>query len=279
MNIGIFSRTYSRPTLDGVLDAIAAHGLSQVHFNLRSAGVAALPDEIDTALCKSIRQSFEKRAMVMTSISGTFNAIHPDTAQRNADIARACQLIASCRQLGTDIVTLCTGTRDASDMWRRHPANDQPDAWNDLLQTLSLLLPTAQANDVVLGIEPETNNVINSAAKARRLLDDLRSRHLRIIFDGANLFDNPADPAMAQVLTESFQLLAPDIIMVHAKDLASPPHRPSQAAGRGCLDWHTYCRLLYAHSYNGPVVLHNLAEDEVEESIAFVKDQLSNALS
>lgn len=279
MHIGIFSRTYSRPDLEGVLDAIATHGVSHVHFNLRSAGVAALPDAIGADLCERIRGAFQARGMVMTSISGTFNAIHPDLAQRELDTVRACHLIERCRQMGTSLVTLCTGSRDPVDMWLRHADNDAPEAWADLLQTLSRLVPVAQANDVILGIEPETNNVVDSAAKARRLLNELGSPHLRIVFDGANLFDNPNAPGMGGVLTEAFDLLAPDIVMVHAKDLADPPAKPSQAAGKGNLDWETYCRLLKAYSYKGPVVLHNLSESEVEESVAFVRDHLANAIS
>jgi sugar phosphate isomerase/epimerase len=279
MDIGIFSRTFSRPTLDGVLDAVAAHGLSHVHFNLKSAGGSSLPDVIDAELCTRIRQAFERRGFVMTSISGTFNAIHPDKQERETGTKRACQLIERCRRMGTSIVTLCTGSRDPKDMWKRHPENDLPDAWRDLLATLSRLLPAAQSSGVVLGIEPETNNVINSAAKARRLLDELRSPQLKIIMDGANLFEDGGGSAMERVLTEAFDLLAPDVVVVHAKDLADPPTHPGQAAGKGKLDWNTYCRLIRTYHYDGAVILHNLDETEVAESVSFMKDRLLDAAS
>lgn len=279
MDLGIFSRTYSRPTLDGVLDAIAAHGLSQVHFNLKSAGVASLPAEIDDGLCKRVREAIVSRGFTMTSISGTFNAIHPDERERRIGAERACQLIARCREMETAIVTLCTGSRESKDMWQQHPGNDFPDAWADLLGTLDRLLPTAQEHGVILGIEPETNNVVNTAAKARRLLDEVRSPQLKIILDGANLFESPQAPAMARTLAEAFYLLAPDIAIVHAKDLADPPSQPSQAAGKGALDWDAYCGLILRCGQDVPVILHNLEEYEVASSIAFVKDRLSHAIS
>jgi sugar phosphate isomerase/epimerase len=106
MEIGIFSRTYTRPTLEEVLDSIVAHGLSRVHFNLKSAGVASLPDKIDDELCRRIRSAFEQRNLVMTSISGTFNAIHPDPERRRLDTGRALLLIENCRALGTSVVSL-----------------------------------------------------------------------------------------------------------------------------------------------------------------------------
>ena len=275
IDIGIFSRTFTRPTLDGVLNAVAAHGLSHVHFNLKSAGVENLPDEIPDALCARIRRSFETSGIVMTSISGTFNAIHPDIGQRELDTQSACRIIQSSRRMGTSTVSLCTGSRDPGDMWRRHPGNQLPDAWQDLLATLGRLLSVAESSGVVLGIEPETNNVVDSALKARRLLDELRSPNLKIIMDGANLFHGLEIAGMQDVLTEAFDLLAPDIVMVHAKDITGDPTHTHQAAGTGKLDWRTYCRLLKQNNYEGVVILHNLRETEVATSVGFLEERLA----
>ena len=55
----------------------------------------------------------------------------------------------------------------------------------ELAQAGRELLPLAEANQITLGVEPEPSNVVASARKARRLLDEspaaptprLRSRH------------------------------------------------------------------------------------------------------
>ena len=46
MQLGIFARTFARPTVEDVFDAVRAHGLRCVQFNLSCAGVSTLPDEI-----------------------------------------------------------------------------------------------------------------------------------------------------------------------------------------------------------------------------------------
>ena len=265
MEIGIFSRTFAQPVLEQVLDAVVSHGLSKVHFNLKSAGAASLPDEIEASLCARVRQAFAARSLTMTSVSGTFNAIHPDVHQRERDTQRACRLIECCGQLGAPAVTLCTGTRDPGDMWRRHPYNGQPDAWRDLLATVGRLLPVAESRGIFLGIEPEPNNVVNSAAKARRLLDELRSPHLKIVMDGTNLCDGVEPSQMKDVLADAFLLLAADTILVHAKDIP---------AGMGRLDWPAYFRLLREYEYDGVVILHNLNESEIDSSVSFLKGHL-----
>src|SRR5262249_32953151 len=124
--------------------------------------------------------------------------------------------------IGAPMVSLCSGTRDPEDMWKRHAENDLPNAWADLLATLSCLLPAAEAAGVMLGIEPEHNNVVNSAEKARRLLDELRSPAVRIILDGANLFNWAELPAQAEVLRRAVDLLGSDIVLAHAKDIPNP---------------------------------------------------------
>lgn len=275
IELGIFSRTFSRSTLEDVLDAVRAHGLSQVHFNLKSAGVPNLPDEIADDLCERISSAFAEREMVMSSISGTFNAIHPNTRQRTLDIRRASRIIESCRRMGTSIVSLCTGSRDPFDMWKRHPDNRLPDAWRDLLATLDQLLPVAERTGVILGIEPETNNVVESAPLARKLLNDLRSPNLKIIMDGANLFHDLEISRMKETLEEAFDLLAAEIVLVHAKDVTGDPTHTDQAAGSGKLDWGTYCRLLKQHNYKDVIILHNLRETEVNASTAFLMDHLA----
>lgn len=270
--IGIFARTFTQPTLEGVLDATASYGISNVHFNMKAAGVANLPDAIEPELCKRIHEAFAQRNLVMTSVSATFNAIHPDREQRKQDTQRACHLMNSCRAMGTSMLSLCTGTRDPVDMWKRHADNDGADAWRDLLDTLSHMLPVAEQNGLVLGIEPERNNVVNSAEKARFLLEELRSPHLRIILDGANLFDEDLSQ-MPEVLTRAFDLLSEYMVMAHAKDIPDR-ERKSQAAGQGLLDWPVYFQLLKTYRFDGPIVLHNLSEAEVPASLSFVKEGL-----
>lgn len=271
MKLGIFARTFVRPTLDGVLAAVRQHGLTAVQFNLSCAGLETLPDALDPATCRRILAAFAACGLEMVGVSGTFNAIHPDLPMRRRGIARCQRLIATCPSLGTSLVTLCTGTRDPDNLWRAHPANADPESWSDLLGTLAQLIPVAEAHGVTLGIEPETGNVIDSARQARRLLDEIRSDRLKIILDAANLFTPDNRDRMAAVLEEAFELLAADLVMAHAKELDEPGSKRLLPAGAGRLDWDRYFGLLRAIGFQGPLVLHNLEEADVAAAVAFVR--------
>jgi sugar phosphate isomerase/epimerase len=179
--------------------------------------------------------------------------------------------------MGAPVITLCTGTRDSDSMWRPHPANDSPEAWSDLLAGLSEALPLAESNRITLGIEPEPGNVVASASKARRLLDELKSPRLKIVMDAANLFQSKDLPRMRDILDEAFDLLGRDIVIAHAKDIQMADGLRHVAAGKGSLDYDHYLSLLNAAGFTGPVFLHELQESEVAGCVAFLRGKLNSA--
>ena len=164
-------------------------------------------------------------------------------------------------------------------MWRRHPDNGTPEAWRDLLATMQVALETAEEHAVTLAFEPEINNVVDSAQKGRCLLDEMRSPRLKVVMDAANLFD-AEDPARVlsrskEILHEAFELLGDDIVIAHAKDVRASGE--IVAAGKGDLDYDLYLEHLFEAGYQGPLILHGLAEEEVAGSLAFLRGKLVGA--
>lgn len=113
--------------------------------------------------------------------------VHPDPRVRDRGLAGLRAIIAACPGMGTSVVTLCTGTRDPDDMWRRHPANATPEAWRDLLASLAAALAVAEEHGVALAFEPEPANVVASAARGRDLLRDMPHPLLKVVMDPANI--------------------------------------------------------------------------------------------
>ena len=277
MRLGIFAKTFPRPTVEEVFDAVRAAGFQCVQFNFACAGLGTLPDHFNfDAICR-VQDAVETRGIELAAVSGTFNMIHPDVRRREGGQERLINLIAVAQDLRIPLVTLCTGTRDHHDMWRRHPDNDSPSAWRDLVDSINWVLGETETSRVALGIEPEVSNVIDSAVKCRRLLDEIGSPRLKVVMDGANLFHQGELPRMREVLDEAFELLGPDIVLAHAKDLARDGKAGDRAAGTGLLDYDYYLALLRRAGYNGPLVLHGLREDEVAGSVQFLNAKLAGA--
>lgn len=274
IELGIFAKTFKRGTLEEVLAAVADSGLHCVQFNMACLGLPSLPVTIDDVVCRRISAAMRKAGLAMAAVSGTFNASHPSSAVRANGIARASELISKCPQLQTKIVTLCTGTRHPEDMWQYHPDNGTKDAWLDLVATFSRLCAAAERHNVILAFEPEVTNVVDNAAKARQLIAEIGSRQLKVVIDPANLMTAGNLGRMQAVLEEAFSLLAPHIVLAHAKDVDAANPELRLAAGRGCLDYKTYIRLLYEIGYAGALILHGLTEQETPGSIKFLRRHL-----
>ena len=276
MQIGIMSGTFARATLEEALDAIANHGMSCTQFNLSSAGVTKIPTHIDSELCDKIREKMSARNITMTALAGTYNMIHPDL-QRRADGLRNLRVLASaCERLGTSVITLCTGTRDPDNMWRRHPDNDTPEAWEDLVVSMRQAIEVAEEHEVTLAFEPEVANVVDSAIKARRIIDQIGSPYLKVVMDGANIFHTGELPRMREILDEAFALLGEHIAFAHAKDLDRDGEAGHLAAGKGLLDYDQYLSLLNNVGSDVPIILHGLSEAEVDGCVAFLREKIES---
>jgi len=277
VRIGIFARTFARSSPEDVFDALVGYGLGETQFNMSVAGLPSLPDEIAPDLADRVRAAAAERQVVLVAVSGTFNMIHPDKEVRRDGLRRLGVLAGACDQLGTSTITLCTGTRDPEDMWRQHPDNARPEAWRDLLDTMQGALETAEQHGVTLAFEPEAANVVDSAEKGRRLLDEMGSPRLKVVMDAVNLFD-ARDPARRlsrseEILEGAFELLGGDLCLAHAKDLNGSGE--VVAVGEGDLDYDLYLKHLNEAGYGGPLVMHGLAEEEVEGSLDFLRRKLA----
>ena len=264
MQLGIFATVFQRATLEETLAAVRSHGLETIQFDMVCAGLPEMPDYIEDATSRRVRSAASEFKLDIAALSGMYNMIHPELEQRRAGMRRLGVLIAAAPDMGIKIITLCTGTRDPINMWRRHAANDDSDAWADVRAAMTEAVELAEKHDVVLAFEPEVANVVDSAQKARRLLDEVGSPHLKVVFDGANIFHKGELPQMREMLTEAVDLLAKDIVIAHAKDLDRDGEAGHLAAGKGLLDYGYYLGLLEHAGFTGPILLHGLSEDQVD---------------
>ncbi len=276
MNIGIFARTFEAPSLAGVLKAVASHGIRHIQLNTSCMGLSDMPDGLDSAACAQARREIDARNIEVASLSATYNMIHPDPAARAQGMSRLGVLASHAAELGTDLLTLCTGTRNPTNMWQHHPQNNAPEAWADLLDAMEQALTLAEKHDVRLGIEPEVANVVNSPQKARKLLNTMGSDRLTIVMDGANVFPKGTIQRQHQILDEAFDLLGDRISLAHAKDLSRDGEAGHEAAGTGLLDYDHYLHLLHQSDYRGAVVLHSLTPAQVPDCVRFLQQKLQD---
>lgn len=146
------------------------------------------------------------------------------------------------------------------------------------LDTLGQVGALAKAAGVTVAFETGQE----SAALLRRTLDDLKSPHLKVNFDPANMLLYDKDEPL-RVL----DLLAPDIRSVHVKD-ATRPTTPGTwgeevPLGRGQTNTREFVRALKRVGYTGPLCIERevgTQEDrfrDIQHGVRFLRECLAEA--
>ncbi|MGN0232195.1 MAG: sugar phosphate isomerase/epimerase family protein [Muribaculaceae bacterium] len=273
--LGIFIKTFSGTLAQRVAQANAL-GISRIQYNFCVDTPTSLPMSIDDSLVERISATLQHCSTGIDAVSATFNIIHPDHEVRHRGIKAFEAIARCCPRLGCNLITICTGTRDTADMWHGHPDNDSADAWADMLKAMEPLVEIAEECGIDIGIEPETANVVNSADKALRLIDECDSRRLKIVFDPANLFEREPLDEVQYRIEHGLDVLAPHIVGVHAKDRDELGHHV--AAGKGVLPYPALMAALARIGYKGPITLHGLSADEATGCAGFVSGLIDKYL-
>ena len=272
MRLGIFAKTFPGADPGAVLAQVRAAGFATAQYNMACSGLPPMPDEIPPEVASAVANAAKQNDISLCAVSGTYNMAHPDPAVRGDGLRRLEVIAAACAAIGTNLITLCTGTRDPDDQWRGHPANASPEAWRDMRVEMEKAIAIAERYGLRLGIEPELANIVDSATKARRLLDEIGSPVLAIVLDPANLFEQAELSDQRRIVTEAIDLLADRIVMGHAKDRTATG--AFATAGQGALDYPHYLGCLRAAGFNGDLVTHGLAAHEASGVAAFLSGLL-----
>jgi sugar phosphate isomerase/epimerase len=275
VELGIFARIFTRPTAGEVAAAVAGAGFGLVQLNLSSIGEPTVPPVGAAVDFAGIRSAFEGQGVKIWGLSCTYNLVHPDLAFRDEYTARAEWLIGRAPELGAEFVTLCSGTRDAEDMWRAHPSNSSPEAWAELRASLDKLLPAAEGAGVRLGIEPEPGNIVPDANHASDLLAELGhdASFIGIVLDPANLVTPATAFDQDTILRQAFDVLGNQTVCLHAKDVVDTGSYA--AAGLGQLDYDLVFELHAALPMPVPVVIQDSSEADVPRTRQFLLSSAS----
>jgi sugar phosphate isomerase/epimerase len=273
MKLGIFAKTFAGSDPATVMAAASCAGYAAVQYNMACSGFDSMPEHISVEAADAVAGAAQSLGLAVVAVSGTYNMIHPDKTRREHGHARLTTMASRCKALSTRMITLCTGTRDPDDQWRAHIDNESPEAWSDLLASMEIAIGLAERYDIELGVEPELANVVNSPAKARKLIRELQSPRLRIILDPANLFEHATLAEQHHIVSSAIDLLGDDIAMGHAKDRAADGS--FAAPGKGVIDFGHYLACLRRIGFAGPLVTHGLSADEAPSVADFLRRNLA----
>ncbi len=277
---GAFARIFRENSAEALAERFVDLDLRSMQFNFSALGYPALPDRglVEQLDLAGIAASFASCGIRLWGVSGTYNMAHPDPATREEQTRHVAAYISALGPMGAEAVTLCTGTRDPENMWRRHPDNGTEAAWSDFRRSIDALLPAAAKSGLTLAIEPEPGNVLTGTAEAKRLVSELgdESRQIGFILDPANLVgDAPMDRHEA-IFTEAFSELGSRTLCLHGKD---PNGWQSVLDGQPGLDWVRVFRLYRELPRPVPFIVQDATPEQLPRVRAAMLDAFERAVS
>jgi L-ribulose-5-phosphate 3-epimerase len=278
LRIGIRAHDFGKLPADELARRIAAQGLCCVQLALNKA-IAALDlvpgrGDLTPGLAWCIGQAFAAHRVQIAVLGCYINLSHPDPAARAPLVAFFKEHLRYARDFGCSVVATETGSLNPD--WSFHPDNPGESAYRALVPVVADLVAEAQRCGVIVGIEGVTSHVLNSPRRIRRLLDDIRSHNLQIVFDPVNLLsiDNYRD--QDRILQESLDLFGDHIAVIHAKDFAveGGALRQLRAGGGGSGQFH-YAPLLAwlnTHKPGISILLEEASESTAAECLRHLHD-------
>ncbi|WP_171025867.1 MULTISPECIES: sugar phosphate isomerase/epimerase family protein [unclassified Clostridium] len=277
MELGFFSPEISGQNVEEVFAKARALGFTQVQYDFETSHGEEMPAGFGPGELERVAQAARDNGVSIAAVNGTFNMVDSDPIRLEAYIRRFTAIAQACAYFGCKIVTLCTGSKSPEGMWRYSPATAGEPVFQQLLETTRRILPVAESYGLTLGVETEASNVVFTARRTRRYLDEIASPHLKVIMDCANLF--PAGTArrenVAATIGEAFSLLGGDIVLAHGKDVAEGDAVRFSSPGMGIVDYDLYFDLLKKIGYSGPLILHGVHDPaDFAPSIAIMRQKL-----
>lgn len=144
--------------------------------------------------------------------------------------------------------------------------NHTEEAYLYLLENMKRLTKKAEELGVNIAVEGVHLFVINTPKRMKRLLDDLNSPNVRVIFDPVNYINENNYMHQDEIIEEFFELLGDKCEVLHLKDFTLREDKVSYAYPcTGMLNTRLIFRKLKEIKPDIPIMLEEVKEDMIEE--------------
>ena len=145
------------------------------------------------------------------------------------------------------------------------------------IERLRPVVKCAEDYGVVFAIEPVARHSVYDPKTCRRVLDEIGSHNLQVLFDPVNMLDLDNVDRRDTLFAEALELLGPDIAMIHLKDFVRTPGEgyglKSVGAGTGEMDYSAIMRFVKAEK---PFIYATL-ENTTPENAAWCRQAMQDA--
>lgn len=218
-------------------------------------------------LAMYVKNVFAKNQVDIAVLGCYLNLADPNKEQLAKAVHRYMAHIRFASWLGCGVVGTETGC--PNEEYKFCPECRTEEALQLFIDRVRPVVKYAEQMGVVLAIEPVYTHIVSDPKRARRVLDEIDSPNLQIIFDPVNMLHIENYQNRQAIIEEAIDLLGEDIAMVHLKDFVVTENGlRSVGCGLGEMD---YTSVLKFMKERKPFI-HATLEDTVPENNQQVKN-------
>ncbi len=196
------------------------------------------------------------------AILGSYiNPSNPNDSELDIDIKKFKEKIRYAKTLKPIAVGTETGIY-------KEGKTDTEEAYQYLLKNLKELVIEAERVGVNVGIEGVHCFVINTPQKMKRLIDDLDSDNVKVIFDPVNYININNYQNQDDIIDDALELLADKICVIHIKDFVVNDHKIEPVKPlEGMLNYALIFRKMKKYNIDVPLICEEI--NECDAAVAF----------
>ena len=255
--------------LEELLPITKQKGFNCAHLALAKSmkGVPSDPTALTPGYALYLRHLFEKNGVDVAILGNYLNLAHPDESALHDIQERYYAHIRFASLLGCGMVGTETGC--PNEEYKFCPECRSDKALSTFINNLKPVVRCAEQFGVIVAIEPVVRHIVSDPKRARKVLDEIGSPNLQILFDPVNLLSMENVDRREEIFAEAIELLGKDIAMLHFKDFVMRDMGGQLAAtGAGQGGMGDYTTILRFAKQQKPYIFATLENTTPENAVA-----------
>ena len=277
-NIGIRAHDIEAENLQQLAAQVAAKGLSAIQLALAKSisTFSTSTGTLSPGYGQYVKSIFQQQDVHIAVLGCYINMIHPDLLERQQQLERFKEHIRYAREFGCSVVGTETGSVIPSLGYSEENFTEQ--SYAQVLKSVRELVAEAEKFGVIVGIEGGINHPIHTPRRMKRLLEDVQSPNLQVIYDPANFISIDNVHNQEVIIEEAIELFGDNIVIVHAKDfLIKNGEIVMVPVGTGQLNYDALFKQLKQRKPFVNILLENTREPHIASSIQYLQHKYEEA--
>ena len=271
MQLGIRLHDIKKAPLEERLEIAKEQGFKCGHLAL-SKVISEVPTDngaLTPGLAMHLRKLFAKYDQDIAVLGCYLNLTNPNEETMKKTYERYFSNIRFASLLGAGVVGTETGA--VNEEYKFEERNHSEEALKTFIERVKPVVKCAEDFGVIFAIEPVYKHIVCNPKRARRVLDEIGSPNLQIIFDPVNLLDTCNYENREEIFAEAIDLLGDDIAMLHLKDFeVTDTGLKSVACGTGEMDYENILRFVKKKK----PFMHATLENTVPENAVWAREYI-----